>query len=175
MASLHGFCKAHKLSKSTVHRLCQENGFDTSAGLSPQAQAFIKGHYEIEEKLPEVTVVDEPSEGASIGGFGSEIVFNAAAIVGLTNGTYEAVTALQHVAGVASQLRAGVEAIKVKATAEYLEMSSASRSAVAELDSLLHTITQVRAESGVLEVMKLDRLNEGMDAKSKIDALRGVK
>jgi hypothetical protein len=175
MASLHGFCKAHNLSKSTVHRLCQENNFDTSSGLSAQAQTFIKAHYDIEEKSPEVTVVDEPSEGASIDGFGSEVVFNAAAIVGATNGTYEAITALNHVSIVAQQLKAGVEGLKAKATAEYLEMSSAARIAISELDLLNHTVTQARAESGVLEVMKLDRLNEGMDAKAKIDALRGVK
>lgn len=35
--SLTKFCKDHDLSKSSVHRRCQELGFDTSDGLTPEA------------------------------------------------------------------------------------------------------------------------------------------
>ena len=37
MQSIHGFCKTHKLSKTTVHRWLKDQGFDTSEGMNDDA------------------------------------------------------------------------------------------------------------------------------------------
>jgi len=39
MQSIHGFCKTHNLSKTTVHRWLKDQGFDTSQGMDDAAIA----------------------------------------------------------------------------------------------------------------------------------------
>ncbi|NEQ31558.1 MAG: hypothetical protein F6K04_11210 [Leptolyngbya sp. SIO4C5] len=45
MQSLSGFCKTHKLPKTSVRRWLHENGFDTAEGLSSAAQIAAQEHF----------------------------------------------------------------------------------------------------------------------------------
>ena len=175
MRSLHSFITEHNLPKTTVRRWLNANGFSTSEGLDDAAEQAAFDEFVLTRKMPEVNIVDERDQGLTIDSYDAELTFNPAAIVGMTNGTASAIEALRQVSGVAAALRKGVEQVGVKAQDDYLNVSSAVRDALAELNDLEHTVTQVKAQSSVLESMKLDRMNEGLAAKAKVDELRGTK
>jgi multidrug efflux pump subunit AcrA (membrane-fusion protein) len=60
MTSLHSFCKDHNLAKSTVHRWLTAEGYTTSEGLSPDAQAAILAHFAPEPEAQEEPQATEP-------------------------------------------------------------------------------------------------------------------
>jgi hypothetical protein len=62
MTSLHSFCKAHNLAKSTVHRWLTAEGYTTADGLSPEAITAALAHFApVSEPQPEpITEVLEP-------------------------------------------------------------------------------------------------------------------
>ena len=55
MQSLHSFCTQHDIPKTTVKRWLNDNGYDTSQGMSPEAVAAAKAHFRIEDPQPEPT------------------------------------------------------------------------------------------------------------------------
>lgn len=55
MQSLHSFCTQHKIPKTTVKRWLNDNGYDTSQGMSPEAVVAAKAHFRIEDPQPEPT------------------------------------------------------------------------------------------------------------------------
>lgn len=181
MASLSGWCDRHSLSKSTVWGLLQEKrqetgdpAYETSKGLSATAEAFLMEHYKVIEQ-PTVTVVDEPAHSTiQIDGFGGgEMVFNPAAIVGMTNGTAGAIAAIDQMKAVLGAVKQGITAVGEQAKADYLAISAAEREVAQELKDLELTITQVKAESNILDAMKHDRLNAALDTQAAIKKLRG--
>jgi hypothetical protein len=179
MVSLSSFTKEYKIPKSSAHSKLQDAGYDTSNGLSPEAQRFLAVEYGIDlDAAADVEVVvddDAPAGEITISAWGQDIEFNGAEIVGLTNGTCAHITAINQIGSVASQLRQGIERIRQQAQTEYLEVSAAARDQEAELDELNHAITQARAESTVLEAIKQDRLNQALDAKARLENLRKKK
>ncbi len=52
MQSLHSFCTQHEIPKTTVKRWLNENGFDTSQGMTSEAIAAAKQHFRIDEPQP---------------------------------------------------------------------------------------------------------------------------
>lgn len=61
--SLHSFCKAHDLAKSTVHRWLNDEGYTTTGGLSEDAIAAAREHFCKPEPAPEpITEVLEPAQ-----------------------------------------------------------------------------------------------------------------
>ncbi len=61
MQSLHSFCTEYNIPKTTVKRWLNDNGFDTSNGLSPDAVAAAKAHFRIADLFTEST---EPTSTA---------------------------------------------------------------------------------------------------------------
>jgi hypothetical protein len=61
MTSLHSFCKDHNLAKSTVHRWLTAEGYTTSEGLTPDAQAAILAQF-----CPEPEAQEEPQATESV-------------------------------------------------------------------------------------------------------------
>lgn len=61
MQSLHSFCTQHDIPKTTVKRWLNDNGYDTSQGMSPDAVAAAKAHFRIED------LQTEPTEGITGG------------------------------------------------------------------------------------------------------------
>jgi hypothetical protein len=61
MQSLHSFCTQHEIAKTTVKRWLNENGFDTSQGMTSEAIAAAKQHFRIDEPQP------SPTEGITGG------------------------------------------------------------------------------------------------------------
>ncbi len=61
MTSLHGFCKDRNLAKSTAHAWLQAQGFDTSNGLSPEAQQALIDQF-FEGSDPLAVVASAPVE-----------------------------------------------------------------------------------------------------------------
>jgi hypothetical protein len=171
--SLHSFITEHNLPKTTVRRWLNANGFSTSEGLDDAAENAAYIEFVANRKMPEVTIVDEVDQGITIDSYDAELTFNPAALVGMTHGTDSAIEALRQVQGVTAALRKGVQSVGEKAKADYLKISGMSRDVLAELEDLQHTLTEVRASSTVLETMKIDRLNDGLAAKTRIDELRG--
>lgn len=55
MQSLHSFCTQHEIPKTTVKRWLNDNGHDTSQGLSPEAIAAAKAHFRLQDPQPEPT------------------------------------------------------------------------------------------------------------------------
>jgi len=55
MQSLHSFCTQHDIPKTTIKRWLNDNGFDTSQGMSPDAVAAAKAHFRIADPQPEPT------------------------------------------------------------------------------------------------------------------------
>ena len=55
MQSLHSFCTQHDIPKTTVKRWLNDNGYDTSQGMSPEAVAAAQAHFRIEDPQPEPT------------------------------------------------------------------------------------------------------------------------
>ena len=53
MQSLHSFCTQHDIPKTTVKRWLNDNGYDTSQGMSPDAVAAAKAHFRIADPQPE--------------------------------------------------------------------------------------------------------------------------
>jgi hypothetical protein len=49
MRSLHSFCIQYEIPKTTLKRWLNDNGYDTSNGLTPDAVAAAKVHFRIEE------------------------------------------------------------------------------------------------------------------------------
>lgn len=181
MVSLSGWCDRHGPAKGSVHALLKaqreatgDERYDTAKGLTPFAEAFLMEHYKLIES-PTVTVVDEPGHGdVKLEGFGGgEMVFNPAEMLGMTNGTAGAVAAMNQIADVARQLKTHVEKMAEKGKQDYLEISSTARDTQATLADLQRTITEARAASTVLEVMKADQLNQALDAQKDIQKLRG--
>ena len=173
MRSLHSFVTQYDLPKTSVRRWLNTNGFSTSEGLSEEAENAAYVEFVANRKMPEVTIVDEVDQGITIDSYDAELTFNPAALVGMTQGTDAAIDALSQVQAIAIALRKGVQSVGEKATADYLKVSGMSRDAITELSALEHTLTEVRASSTVLEAMKIDRLNDGLAAKTRIDELRG--
>jgi hypothetical protein len=58
--SLHSFCKEHNLAKSTVHRWLKDNDFETTLGLSEEAQEAALAHFCPEPQPEPITEVIEP-------------------------------------------------------------------------------------------------------------------
>jgi hypothetical protein len=173
MRSLHSFVTEYDLPKTSVRRWLNANGFNTSEGLDDAAEQAAFAEFVTARKMPEVHIVNERECGLTIDSYSTELTFNPASLVGMTNGTEGAIEALRQVSGVAAALRKGVEQVGAKAQEDYLRVSDAARDVLSELEDLQHTITQVKAQSSVLEAMKLDRLNDGLAAKNKVDELRG--
>lgn len=179
MVSLSSFTKEYKIPKSSAHSKLQDAGYDTSNGLSPDAQRFLAAEYGIDlDAAADVDVVvddDAPPGEITISAWGQDIEFNGAEIVGLTNGTCAHIAAMDQIGSVATQLRQGVERIRQQAQSDYLAISAAARDQEAELDELNHVLTQTRAEVTLLETMKQDRLNQALDAKARLENLRKKK
>ncbi|MBD2261053.1 hypothetical protein [Pseudanabaena sp. FACHB-2040] len=55
MKSLHAFCKANRLPKTSVRRKALELGFDTANGLNAEAQRALLGEFKTVQ-VPEVTI-----------------------------------------------------------------------------------------------------------------------
>lgn len=53
MQSLHSFSTQHEIPKTTVKRWLNDNGFDTSQGMTTEAVAAAKAHFRIEDPKPE--------------------------------------------------------------------------------------------------------------------------
>ena len=49
MQSLHSFCTQHDIPKTTVKRWLNDNGYDTSQGMTAEAVAAAKAHFRIED------------------------------------------------------------------------------------------------------------------------------
>jgi hypothetical protein len=56
MQSLHSFCTQYEIPKTTVKRWLNDNGYDTSQGMSPDAVAAAKAHFRIEDPQPEPAI-----------------------------------------------------------------------------------------------------------------------
>ncbi len=63
MQSLHSFCTQHDIPKTTVKRWLNDNGFDTSQGMTSEAVAAAKAYFRIEDTQPEPT---EPTDATAI-------------------------------------------------------------------------------------------------------------
>ena len=61
--SLSSFCKQRNIPKTTAHTRLQERGFDTSKGLSIEAQMFLLQSFNLTEQ-PKVEVVEPKVETA---------------------------------------------------------------------------------------------------------------
>jgi hypothetical protein len=66
MQSLHSFCTEYNIPKTTVKRWLNDNGFDTSNGLSPDAVAAAKAHFRIADLFTESTEPTEATEATAI-------------------------------------------------------------------------------------------------------------
>jgi hypothetical protein len=55
MQSLHSFCTEYNIPKTTIKRWLNDNGYDTSQGMSPDAVAAAKAHFRIADPQPEPT------------------------------------------------------------------------------------------------------------------------
>jgi hypothetical protein len=55
MQSLHSFCTQYEIPKTTVKRWLNDNGYDTSQGMNPEAVAAAKAHFRIADPQPEPT------------------------------------------------------------------------------------------------------------------------
>ncbi len=53
MQSLHSFCTQHDIPKTTVKRWLNDNGYDTSQGMTAEAVAAAKAHFRIADPQPE--------------------------------------------------------------------------------------------------------------------------
>ena len=56
MQSLHSFCTQHEIPKTTVKRWLNDNGFDTSQGMTSEAVTAAKAHFRIEDPQPEPAI-----------------------------------------------------------------------------------------------------------------------
>lgn len=56
--TLHGFCKAHNLPKTNVHRYCQDNDISTADGLSPEDQSILRRAFKVSIDAPATDPVD---------------------------------------------------------------------------------------------------------------------
>ncbi len=67
--SIHSFCSQHKLSKSSVHRWLQDQGFDTSNGMSQDAVDAALAQFV--PMTPEVQTLPPEATGSTIERFSS--------------------------------------------------------------------------------------------------------
>jgi hypothetical protein len=127
--SLHSFCKDRNLAKSTVHRWLKDSGFETTLGLSEEAQEAALAHF-----CPEPEPQGEP-----------EIFEPEVTILGTVEATLEAPTFNSSVA--LARLRGGDGAIAayadpMAAITQALQLFDAAESAMAQdlaqRQSLLH-------------------------------------
>lgn len=57
MQSLHSFCTQHDIPKTTVKRWLNDNGFDTSQGMTPEAITAAKAHFRLADPQPTPTAI----------------------------------------------------------------------------------------------------------------------
>jgi hypothetical protein len=55
MQSLHSFCTQYDIPKTTVKRWLNDNGYDTSQGMTAEAVAAAKAHFRLADPQPEPT------------------------------------------------------------------------------------------------------------------------
>jgi hypothetical protein len=56
MQSLHSFCTQHEIPKTTVKRWLNDNGYDTSQGMTAEAVAAAKAHFRLADPQPEPAI-----------------------------------------------------------------------------------------------------------------------
>lgn len=151
--------------------------------LSPLAQDYLLKHFgkEAAPITPEVQVFDAPGHLSSGGGelltlpgFGGDLAFNVADLIGSTNGTPATVAVLGHAADIATAIRQGVQAATAKAQAEADQVSRAAQQTMDAVRELELTLAEARAVTAAANMLKGEKIREAQAAQEKLQAMQAI-
>jgi hypothetical protein len=167
--SLSKFANRYNLARTTVWNWCKAQNIDTRNGLDEDAVQRLKDHFKLDVQ-PEVTIIDERPNAQPI--TLAPGVFNLAQRLGMTDSTRQ-IEALNQLKNMAYTLKSEVQNLALVNRDQYLETAAAARAAKEGLDELQETIQSVKTQSEIIETLQLEKLQETLSAKAKMDQLRG--
>jgi hypothetical protein len=117
----------------------------------------------------EVIFEDEPFTGHSFQPLTGKLAFNAAGVLGRSNGVAHTVTALDEVSELALRMRQGIQQAVAQAQHEYQLVADSAQGAQDHLRDLELAIAEGRAVTTILEMQKAQAVKSGIEAQSKIE------